>query len=202
MTEKAYRPGEAYAYPLILKKLLGTALVYSPEREIVYRDRTADTAPVLSYDLEYFQQFEPLTVGDMLKRVPGVGEGVQVLGRDVLVVEGDDGAGEAALPREARDGAPVEDRHLEVDEEEVDVGAEPRERGDRVLVRLERDAPSHATRGTRRPRAPRPGRGRDVLGNGQDPARDCQTDTGDAGPLRRLYRRAPSGQGAPEDARV
>jgi len=40
MTEKAYRPGEAYAYPLILKKLLGTALVYSPEREIVYRDRT------------------------------------------------------------------------------------------------------------------------------------------------------------------
>lgn len=40
--------------------------------EIVYRDRTADTAPVLSYDLEYFQQFEPLTVGDMLKRVPSV----------------------------------------------------------------------------------------------------------------------------------
>lgn len=40
--------------------------------EIVYRDRTADTAPVLSYDLEYFQPFEPLTVGDMLKRVPSV----------------------------------------------------------------------------------------------------------------------------------
>ena len=43
MTEKAYRPGEAYAYPLILKKLLGTALAYSPEREIVYRDRTRVT---------------------------------------------------------------------------------------------------------------------------------------------------------------
>lgn len=40
--------------------------------EIVYRDRTEATAPVLSYDLEYFQRFEPLTVGDMLKRVPSV----------------------------------------------------------------------------------------------------------------------------------
>ncbi|GIX38659.1 MAG: hypothetical protein KatS3mg127_1898 [Silanimonas sp.] len=40
--------------------------------EIIYRDRTAATAPVLSYDLAYFQRFEPLTVGDMLKRVPSV----------------------------------------------------------------------------------------------------------------------------------
>ena len=40
--------------------------------EIVYRDRTEATAPVLTYDLEYFQRFEPLTVGDMLKRVPSV----------------------------------------------------------------------------------------------------------------------------------
>jgi fatty-acyl-CoA synthase len=48
MTEKAYRPGEAYAYPLILKKLLGTALVYSPEREIVYRDRTRITYRTLN----------------------------------------------------------------------------------------------------------------------------------------------------------
>ena len=38
--------------------------------EIVYRDRTEDTAPTLVYDLEYFQRFEPDTVGDMLKRVP------------------------------------------------------------------------------------------------------------------------------------
>ena len=48
MTEKAYRPGEAYAYPLILKKLLLTALVYSPEREIVYRDRTRITYRTLN----------------------------------------------------------------------------------------------------------------------------------------------------------
>jgi fatty-acyl-CoA synthase len=40
MTEKSYRPGEPYDYPLILKKLLATPLSYSPEREIVYRDRT------------------------------------------------------------------------------------------------------------------------------------------------------------------
>jgi outer membrane receptor protein involved in Fe transport len=42
------------------------------QEAITYRDRTDDTAPVLSYDLEYFQRFEPLTVGDMLKRVPSV----------------------------------------------------------------------------------------------------------------------------------
>lgn len=40
--------------------------------EIVYRNRTEAVAPTLSYDLEYFQRFEPLTVGDMLKRVPSV----------------------------------------------------------------------------------------------------------------------------------
>lgn len=40
--------------------------------EIAYRDRTDSTPPVLTYDLEYFQRFEPNTVGDMLKRVPGV----------------------------------------------------------------------------------------------------------------------------------
>ena len=38
--------------------------------EITYRNRTTDIAPVLSYDLEYFQRFEPSTVGDMIKRLP------------------------------------------------------------------------------------------------------------------------------------
>lgn len=41
--------------------------------EIAYRDRSEATAPTLSYGLDYFQRFEPLTVGDMLKRVPSVG---------------------------------------------------------------------------------------------------------------------------------
>jgi len=40
--------------------------------QIVYRDRTDDIAPTLTYDTTYFQQFEPRTVGDMLKRVPSV----------------------------------------------------------------------------------------------------------------------------------
>ncbi len=38
---------------------------------IIYRDR-ADEPATLVYDLEFFQAFEPVTVGDMLKRVPSV----------------------------------------------------------------------------------------------------------------------------------
>jgi outer membrane receptor protein involved in Fe transport len=40
--------------------------------EIAFRDRTADVNPTLAYDLDYFQRFEPVSVGEMLKRVPGV----------------------------------------------------------------------------------------------------------------------------------
>jgi len=50
-------------------KQLDTIVV---QGDIVYRNRSEATAPTLSYDLEYFQRFEPLTVGDMLKRVPSV----------------------------------------------------------------------------------------------------------------------------------
>ena len=39
MPEKIYQPGENYQYPLIIKKLLNTPLIYSPDREIVYADR-------------------------------------------------------------------------------------------------------------------------------------------------------------------
>nr|MBP6627745.1 TonB-dependent receptor [Arenimonas sp.] len=39
--------------------------------QIVFRDRAQEPA-TLVYDLEFFQPFEPLTVGDMLKRVPSV----------------------------------------------------------------------------------------------------------------------------------
>lgn len=38
--------------------------------EIQYRNRTGGAAPVLEYGLDYFQRFEPRTVGDMLKRTP------------------------------------------------------------------------------------------------------------------------------------
>jgi len=40
--------------------------------ERIYRNRTEDLNPVLSYDQEYFQRFEPASAGEMLKRLPGV----------------------------------------------------------------------------------------------------------------------------------
>ncbi|MDQ3247186.1 MAG: TonB-dependent receptor plug domain-containing protein, partial [Pseudomonadota bacterium] len=39
---------------------------------IGYRNRSDTAEPVLLYDTEYFQRFEPLTIGDALKRVPSV----------------------------------------------------------------------------------------------------------------------------------
>lgn len=39
---------------------------------IGYRNRSEDAEPMLVYDTDYFQRFEPLTIGDALKRVPGV----------------------------------------------------------------------------------------------------------------------------------
>jgi outer membrane receptor for ferrienterochelin and colicin len=39
---------------------------------IGYRNRTAGPEPVLVYGTDYFQRFEPLTIGDALKRVPSV----------------------------------------------------------------------------------------------------------------------------------
>lgn len=62
-------------------KQLDTIVV---QGEIAYRNRTDDTAPVLSYDLEYFQRFEPNTVGDMLKRLPGV----TFVGSDIMEFDG------------------------------------------------------------------------------------------------------------------
>ncbi len=43
MNDKSYQPGESYAYPLILKKLFKTPLVYAPEKEIVYSDKSRYT---------------------------------------------------------------------------------------------------------------------------------------------------------------
>ncbi len=42
------------------------------QAEIGYRNRSEAAEPVLIYDEEYFQRFEPLTAGDALKRVPSV----------------------------------------------------------------------------------------------------------------------------------
>jgi len=51
------------------KRKVDEIVVYG---EVIHRDRMTITNPVLSYDLEYFQRFEPISVGDALRRVPGV----------------------------------------------------------------------------------------------------------------------------------
>jgi outer membrane receptor for ferrienterochelin and colicins len=56
--------------------------------QIVYRQRTVDPNPVLSYELEYFQRFEPVSVGEMLKRVPGVTFTSDVLEYDGVQMRG------------------------------------------------------------------------------------------------------------------
>jgi hypothetical protein len=48
MAEKTYQPGENYNYPLIIKKLLDTPLIYSPDWEIVYDDKNRYTYQALS----------------------------------------------------------------------------------------------------------------------------------------------------------
>jgi outer membrane receptor for ferrienterochelin and colicin len=82
---------------------------------IAYRDRTDDTAPVLVYDTDYFQRFEPLTVGDALKRVPSVtflsdvleSDGVRLRGLDPaytqILINGEEvpGAGSSTRARSA-----------------------------------------------------------------------------------------------------
>ncbi|MDT9597670.1 TonB-dependent receptor plug domain-containing protein [Sphingosinicella rhizophila] len=55
---------------------------------IAFRNRTEDPNPVLSYDLEYFQRFEPVSVGEMLKRVPGVTFTSDVLEYDGVQMRG------------------------------------------------------------------------------------------------------------------
>ena len=39
---------------------------------IGFRNRSEEAVPVLSYDEQFFQRFEPLTAGDALRRVPSV----------------------------------------------------------------------------------------------------------------------------------
>lgn len=60
--------------------------------KIIYRDRVDTPPPVLQYGLDYFERFEPLTVGDMLKRVPGVGFLSDVLEYDGVRMRGLDPA--------------------------------------------------------------------------------------------------------------
>ncbi len=60
--------------------------------QIEYRNRVEGAAPVLNYGAEYFQRFEPLTVGDALKRVPSVAFLSDVLESDGVRLRGLDPA--------------------------------------------------------------------------------------------------------------
>jgi outer membrane receptor protein involved in Fe transport len=60
--------------------------------EPAMRNRTDDVVPTLSYDLDYFQRFEPLTAGDALKRVPSVTFLSDVLESDGVRIRGLDSA--------------------------------------------------------------------------------------------------------------
>ena len=83
--------------------------------EPVVRNRTDDVVPTLSYDLEYFQRFEPLTVGDALKRVPSVAFLSDVLESDGVRLRGlDPGYTQILINGERVPGAGV-DRSFFVD---------------------------------------------------------------------------------------
>ena len=79
------------------------------------RNRTDDVVPTLSYDLEYFQRFEPLTAGDALKRVPSVAFLSDVLESDGVRLRGlDSGYTQILINGERVPGAGV-DRSFFVD---------------------------------------------------------------------------------------
>ncbi len=47
MPERNFFPGEDYDYPLLIRKLLNTPLIYSPNQEIIYRDKMRYTYKTL-----------------------------------------------------------------------------------------------------------------------------------------------------------
>ena len=54
----------------------------------IYRNRTDTVAPELSFGQEFFQKFEPTSVGDSLKRVPGVAFGSDIGEYDAPALRG------------------------------------------------------------------------------------------------------------------
>jgi outer membrane receptor protein involved in Fe transport len=80
----------ATAAPALDEPTLASELVV--QGKIAYRNRTDQAAPVLNYDLDYFQRFEPLTAGDALKRVPSVAFLSDVLESDGVRLRGLDPA--------------------------------------------------------------------------------------------------------------
>jgi outer membrane receptor protein involved in Fe transport len=65
----AAAPGAAFAQGSETEELNEIEVL---AKRVNARNRVDTPAPTLSYDEEYFQRFEPLSVGEMMKRVPGV----------------------------------------------------------------------------------------------------------------------------------
>ncbi len=83
--------------------------------DITFRNRNEGAAPVLSYDLQYFQRFEPLTAGDALKRVPSIAFLSDVLESDGVRMRGLDPAYTQILINGERVPGVGEDRSFFVD---------------------------------------------------------------------------------------
>lgn len=62
MTESGYQPGESYQYPLIIKKIFNSGIIYGQNQEIVYRDKVR------------------YTYGDLYERVYRLANGLAGLG--------------------------------------------------------------------------------------------------------------------------
>ena len=75
MAEKIYQPGESYQYPLIIKKLLSTPLLNSPDKEIVYREKSRYTYRTLSERINRL-------AGGLVKLKVGHGDTVAVVDYD------------------------------------------------------------------------------------------------------------------------
>lgn len=75
----------AYAQDALEVQTSDELIVYGT---VVTRNRNDTVSPTLSYDLEYFQRFEPISAGDALKRLPGVSFSSDMLEYDQVQLRG------------------------------------------------------------------------------------------------------------------
>ena len=72
LAQQATGPATSEARPPAGEEGITTSQEVVVQATIGYRNHSDAAEPVLVYDTDYFQRFEPLTIGDALKRVPGV----------------------------------------------------------------------------------------------------------------------------------
>lgn len=77
--------GGAHAQDAVEVQTSDELIVYGT---VVTRNRNDTVSPTLSYDLEYFQRFEPISAGDAMKRLPGVSFSSDMLEYDQVQLRG------------------------------------------------------------------------------------------------------------------